>query len=234
MATETRTITLPDGNVTGTIYPSAEHARLDRVFVLAHGAGAGQTSGFMVQYATALALAGLDVVTFDFPYIAAGRRVPDPPARLEDCYRAVIAQVTDSPNLADKALFIGGKSMGGRIATQIAAGPGVDAVRGLVLLGYPLHPPGKPQQLRAKHLPGITKRMLFIQGSRDTFGTPEELRPILEPLGQRADLWVVEDGDHSFKVPARRGPPASIHGAIQARIVEWIQGVVGVSGRTMT
>ena len=168
-------------------------------------------------------------MTFDFPYMAQGRRVPNPPAVLEDCYRAVVSHIHGSPELAGRRIFIGGKSMGGRIATQIATGPGVDAVRGLVLLGYPLHPPGKPQQLRSKHLPAITQPMLFVQGSRDAFGTPAELRPILEPMGRRVTVWVVEDGDHSFKVPARRGPQSSIHAAIQSQIVDWIQGVIRAS-----
>lgn len=229
MSTNTFAIRLADGSTTATLYPAAANAPFAAVFVLAHGAGAGQTSGFIVQYATALAAAGLDVVTFDFPYMAQRRRVPDPPARLEDCYRAVVSHIGPSPELAGRPIFIGGKSMGGRIATQIAAAPGVDAVRGLVLLGYPLHPPGKPQQLRAKHLPAITQPMLFVQGSRDGFGTPAELEPILEPMGTRVQISVVEDGDHSFKVPARRGPQSSIHADIQSRIVDWIQGVIRAS-----
>lgn len=230
MSTKTFAIRLPDGSTTATLYPAAAKDPFSAVFVLAHGAGGGQSSAFIVQYATALAAAGLDIVTFDFRYMALRRRVPDPPAVLEDCYRAVVSHVEGTPELAGRPIFIGGKSMGGRIATQIAAGPGVDAVRGLVLLGYPLHPPGKPQQLRAKHLPAIRQPMLFVQGSRDAFGTPAELKPILEPMGQRVTVWVVEDGDHSFKVPARRGSQSSIHSAIQTQIVDWIQGVIRSSG----
>jgi hypothetical protein len=101
-------------------------------------------------------------------------------------------------------LVIGGKSMGGRIASQIAAA-GVPDVNGLVFLGYPLHPPGKVDQLRAKHLSDISVPMLFVQGSRDALGTPDELRPILTELKAPADLYVVEGGDHSFKVLKRAG-----------------------------
>src|SRR5262249_23013534 len=102
------------------------------------------------------------------------------------------------------------KSMGGRIASQIAAGdpgasPGMAEVAGLVFLGYPLHPPGKPEQLRSRHLPAISVPMLFVQGARDAFGTPEELRPILAKLEAPAELLVIEEGDHSLKVPKAGG-----------------------------
>jgi uncharacterized protein len=101
-------------------------------------------------------------------------------------------------------LVIGGKSLGGRIASQVAAA-GAPDVEGLVFLGYPLHPPGRADQLRAKHLPYITVPMLFVQGSRDAFGLPGELRAIIKELKAPADLCVVEGGDHSFKVLKRAG-----------------------------
>lgn len=217
-----------DGSVTATMYPARADRSLGATLVLAHGAGAGQTSGFMVQFAQALADRGLDVVTFNFLYTEQRRRVPDPPARLEACYRAVVARVSTMQPIGGRPLFIGGKSMGGRIATHIAAGPDLDAVSGLVLLGYPLHPPGKPLQLRARHLPAITKPMLFIQGSKDAFGTPAELQPVLTPLGSRAEVWIVEDGDHSFKVPkGATGRQSEVYAGIQTRIVDWIGEVAG-------
>ena len=118
-----------------------------------------------------------------------GRRVPDRAPRLEACYRAVIGGVRARPAAAGRRLFVGGKSMGGRIASQAVAGdaqagrsPTVD---GLVFLGYPLHPPGRPDKLRAAHLPSIAAPMLFVQGSRDAFGTPAELRPVLSRLRAR-------------------------------------------------
>ena len=193
--------------------------------VLAHGAGAGQHSPFMTTWAQALSALGLDVVTFNFLYTEQQRRVPDRAPVLEACYRAVVAHVVAEVPSASDALFIGGKSMGGRMATHIAAADGNLPVHGLVLLGYPLHPPGKPEQRRDAHLPRVGRPMLFVQGSRDAFGTPAELAPILAQLSPPPTLHVVEGGDHSFKVP-RSGsvPQAAIDDGVRQRIVAWIEG----------
>ena len=174
-----------------TVYPSD---RAEAGLVLAHGAGGGQTSSFMVRAGQELASRGITVATFDFPYITAGRSAPDKPPVLEAHWRAAIeaARRTDLP------LFIGGKSMGGRIASQVAAA-GVDGVAGLVFFGYPLHPPGRPQQRRDAHLPAIRIPMLFIQGTRDEFGTSAEIRELLPRLHSDTELVEIADGDHSFK-----------------------------------
>ena len=194
--------------------------------MLAHGAGANQTSAFMVEFAQALAARGFDTITFNFLYSEAGKGPPDRNDRLEACYRAMIAAFHAGTITADaerSRLVIGGKSMGGRIASQVVAAT-PDGVAGLVLLGYPLHPPGRPDKLRSKHLPKITVPMLVVQGSRDTFGTPEELRPILKPLKAPAELYVVEGGDHSFKVPKRGAPPqAQVHAAVLDEIQGWLE-----------
>jgi len=146
--------------------------------------------------------------------------VPDSNAKLEACYRAVIEAVARRKL---GKLAIGGKSMGGRIASQVAALGAAD-VAGLVLLGYPLHPPGKPEELRVKHLPAIETPMLFIQGSRDAFGAPEELRPFMQKLKAPAELHVVEGGDHSFKVPKRAGlSQADVYKSVQDRIDQWLR-----------
>ena len=194
--------------------------------ILAHGAGAGQHSAFMVEFARALASLGLDVATFDFPYIAARRRIPDRGPVLEACYRAVIDVVRREVPAAGRELFIGGKSMGGRIATQVAAANPELPVRGLVLLGYPLHPPGRFDRLRDAHLPAVHRPTLFVQGSRDTFGTPPELEPVLARMSPTPTLHVVEGGDHSFKLP-RRNPAAqaAVHAGMQRAIVQWIASV---------
>jgi predicted alpha/beta-hydrolase family hydrolase len=181
----------------------------DVSLILGHGAGAGQNSAFMVKFATALAERGIETITFNFAYTEAGRRVPDRNDRLEAAWRRVIAAYRDGELGAhgrSRKLAIGGKSMGGRIASQVAAADS-DGIAGLVFLGYPLHPPGRPDKLRSAHLPQIRAPMLFVQGSRDTFGTPEELRPILETLNAPAELTVIADGDHSFKV--RKTAPLS-------------------------
>jgi predicted alpha/beta-hydrolase family hydrolase len=147
-----------------------------------------------------------------------GRRVPDKNAKLEATYRKVIEKFRDG----DK-LVIGGKSMGGRIASQVAA-KAADDIAGLVFLGYPLHPPGQPDKLRTKHLPGIRAPMLFVQGSRDAFGTPDELRPIIDELKLPAELCVVDGGDHSFKVPKRTGPPQEqVYEFVLDEIERWLR-----------
>jgi len=193
--------------------------------MLAHGAGANQTSAFMVEFAQALAARGFDTITFNFLYSEAGKGPPDRNDRLEACYRAMIAAFHAGAITADaerSRLVIGGNSMGGRIASQVVAAT-PDRVAGLVLLGYPLHPPGRPDKLRSKHLPKITVPMLVVQGSRDTFGTPDELRPILAPLRAPAQLYVVEGGDHSFKVPKRGAPPqAQVYAAVLDEIEGWL------------
>lgn len=167
--------------------------------VLAHGAGGGQQSRFMVQAARAFADRGITVATFDFPYMAQGRSVPDKAPVLEACWRTVIDAARADAAFEGVPLFIGGKSMGGRIASQVAA-QRVEGITGLVYLGYPLHPPGKPEQRRDRHLPDITEPMLFVQGSRDPFGTADEIRELLPRLNSNASLFEVRDGDHSFAV----------------------------------
>jgi predicted alpha/beta-hydrolase family hydrolase len=193
--------------------------------ILGHGAGAGQRSAFMVDFAHALSERGLDLVTFNFLYTEQRRRSPDRGPALEACYRAVIEAVRSDLESARQALFIGGKSMGGRIATQVAAAdPGL-AIAGLVLLGYPLHPPGRPDDRRDKHLPAIARPMLFVQGSRDAFGTPAELTSIVDRVQPTPTLHVVEQGDHSFKL-SRQDPAAqaAVYAAVQQTIADWISG----------
>ena len=210
----------PDQKVSATVYPAAKPMRAGITLILGHGAGAGQSSSFMVSFAGALAARGIDTVAFNFLYMEQGRRVPDSKDKLEACYRAVIEAVARRQR---GRLAIGGKSMGGRIATQVAAA-GAPEVAGLVLLGYPLHPPGKKDQLRAKHLAQIKAPMLFVQGSRDVFGTPPELQPIIERLPAPAELFEVAGGDHSFKVLKRDGRnQEETYKAIQDRIDQWLR-----------
>jgi predicted alpha/beta-hydrolase family hydrolase len=178
------------------VYPSD---RAIAALVLGHGAGSGQHSGFMVEAGRQLSARAIVVATFDFPYIAAGRKSPDKAPVLEEAWRAAIAEARADNAFRSLPLFIGGKSMGGRIASHVAA-QGVEGVSGLVFLGYPLHPPGRPQQRRDAHLPAIAQPMLFVQGSRDEFGTAGDIRELLPRLNPHAQLFEVADGDHSFKV----------------------------------
>jgi predicted alpha/beta-hydrolase family hydrolase len=172
--------------------------------ILGHGAGAGQGHPFMVRFAVGLSALGLDAATFNFSYTEAGRKAPDRGPVLEATFAEALEVLR--ARLPGQRLVIGGKSMGGRIASQLAARDphGIDR---LVFLGYPLHPPGKPSQLRSAHLPAIGRPMLFLQGERDAFGTPDELRPILAALSPSPTLVPVKGGDHSFAVPKRGGVP---------------------------
>ena len=192
-------------------YPAAVPAA-GVTLVLGHGAGAPQTHPWMVRMARTLAERGIAVVTFNFLYMEGKRRAPDKNDVLEATWRAALDAVR--PRAAGTRVFIGGKSMGGRIATQLAAQPDVD-VAGLVLLGYPLHPPGQPAKLRTAHLPAVRAPMLFVQGSRDVFGTPAELAPHLEGLAKGTRLFVVDGGDHSLVVPRSKGEDL---GATMARV----------------
>ena len=195
--------------------------------VLAHGAGAGQKSAWMVAASQALAARGIRVGTFDFPYMTAGKKVPDRAPILESAWREALSIGRDRSR--DGRAFVGGKSMGGRIATQVAASDRDLPIAGLVLLGYPLHPPGRPHQRRDKHLPAIGRPMLFVQGSKDTFGTPSELAPVLEPIQPPPTVHVVEGGDHSFKLSKKDAVrQAAVYDDIQRTIVEWIGGVSGL------
>jgi len=161
--------------------------------VLAHGAGAPMDSPFMAEVAAGLAGHGLRVARFEFPYMA-GRRIdgkkrgPDRPAALQDCWHAVIAE------LGRDRLIIGGKSMGGRIASMVADAAGI---AGLVCYGYPFHPPGRPEKTRTEHLAALATPTLICQGTRDTFGTPEDVAGYT--LSPAIRLHWLEDGDHSLK-----------------------------------
>ncbi|HEX9105541.1 MAG TPA: alpha/beta fold hydrolase [Polyangia bacterium] len=185
-ATTARLYRAPATRSTPATTPSKE-----RTFVLAHGAGAGQGHPFMVAFAEALAARGIDVVTFDFLYVAAGRRAPDRNDKLEACWRAALALAR--AEWSGRAPFIGGKSMGGRIASQLAAAG--EPCAGLICLGYPLHPPKQPDKLRTAHLPELAAvPTLILQGRRDPFGTPDELRAHFPPSTEIVAL----PGGHSF------------------------------------
>ena len=191
------------------------------LLVLAHGAGAGKDHPFMVTCGRGLAARGVDVVTFDFPYITGKRRVPDRAPVLDACFRSVVATARHHALFRGDRLFIGGKSMGGRIATHLGAA-GIDGLAGIVALGYPLHPPRKPEQLRTAHLPALEAPLLIVQGERDTFGTPAELAPVIQEMRAAVTLHVVQGADHSFGVRGR--PRAEVHEGVLEAVAAWIAG----------
>ncbi len=197
------------------------------------GASVGQHDRFIVDYATGLAERGLLVVTYDFPFMEHRRHKPDRNEVLEACCRAAIAAARECR--PKNRLFIGGKSLGGRVASEVAAagGEAVDDLAGIVLLGYPLHPVGKPVASRTRHLHDLRVPALFVQGTRDVFGTPDELRRALGALPKWSEVHAVDGGDHSFSVP-KRGPvtQGEVHAEIQYDIARWISEIASVPKAT--
>jgi predicted alpha/beta-hydrolase family hydrolase len=173
------------------------------VYVFAHGAGAGMNHPFMTRASEALSARGIATHRFDFPYMKAGRSRPDSPAVAEAAVRAAVAEAARvSPGLP---LFAGGKSFGGRMTSQAQAREPLPGVRGLVFFGFPLHAPGRPGVERAEHLSAVEIPMLFLQGTRDEFASLDLLQGVVRRLGSRATLHLIDEGDHSFKVPKRTG-----------------------------
>jgi predicted alpha/beta-hydrolase family hydrolase len=211
-------------SVTAMLYPAAKNNRAGVTIILGHGAGADQMSGFMRMAAAGLAARGLDAMTFNFLYKEQKRGAPDPKAKLELCYRAVIDAARQQKKLKENKLVIGGKSMGGRIASQVAAEDS-EGIAGLVYLGYPLHPPGRFDKLRDEHLPKIKAPMLFVQGSRDAFGTEDEIKAIIKKHRLQADLYVVASGDHSFKVPKSVKPQQQVYEEVMDEVTRWCREV---------
>jgi uncharacterized protein len=215
----------PTEHVTATAYPAVPE-RAGICVILGHGAGSNQSNPAIVRFAGSLAARGYDAVTFNFLYSEQRRRVPDPNAKLELCWRALIRSFHDGKLIGQGArLVVGGRSMGGRIASQVvAADP--DGVAGLLLLGYPLHPPGQPEKLRTRHLPGIRIPTLFVQGSRDAFGTPDELSPVIRGIKGPASLFVVEAADHSLKVPKKAPlPQEQVDKVVLDTVEQWLRGL---------
>jgi uncharacterized protein len=182
-----------------------------RTFLFAHGAGAPMDSPFMQHVAEGVAASGVRVIRFEFPYMQRRRETgkggaPDPPRVLMQSFRDAITAAGGG-----EKLVIGGKSMGGRIASMVADHA---TVRGVVCLGYPFHPPGKPDKTRTKHLETMRTRTLILQGTRDTFGLPEDVRGYR--LSPAVRLEWLEDGDHSFKprIQSGRTEPENVRAAI--------------------
>jgi len=188
----------------------------ETAIILAHGAGQGMNSPFMSYFHSELAKRGFHSVKFNFEYMDAKRRVPDPQPKLRARYRSIIENVIREQQ--PKRLIIGGKSMGGRVASYVAAD--IPEVLGLIFLGYPLHPPGKPDQLRDQHLYSLAVPMLFISGTKDTFAERALLQRVVGKIGANATLEWIEGGDHSLK--RNRGDTESLAIALDA-ILRWIE-----------
>jgi predicted alpha/beta-hydrolase family hydrolase len=190
----------------------------DTLLALTHGAGGTYETPSLVAYAEAMAARGMRVVRFNLPYVEAGKKTPGPQARDEACWRGVATTLSSETS----RLLLGGRSYGGRMATHVVA-DGV-ACAGLVLLAYPLHPPGKPERLRSAHLERIMAPMLFLQGTRDPFADPTLLARTLAQLPQ-ASRHRLEGGDHGHKVAGRT--PADVAAELADATVQWLDAHVG-------
>jgi uncharacterized protein len=212
-------------------YEANPDTSLDALFVFAHGAGAGQHHQFMTSYAKGLAERGINVVTFDFPYMEQKRRTPDRAPVLEDSFRQWIQRAAADARVKSSKLFIGGKSMGGRMATHLAAylnkWPDVAKPSGVIAFGYPLAPPrGKRTGDRVAHLKTLAVPTLIVQGTRDPFGGPDEVKEAVFEGGARPPIEIlpVESGDHSFAVLKSSGRDQhAVHEEILNAVADWIK-----------
>jgi predicted alpha/beta-hydrolase family hydrolase len=200
-------------------------ARARACYVLAHGAGAGMNHPFMAAVAAELAQRGIATLRYQFPSMERGAKRPDPPKVAQATVRAAVAAAMRAvPSLP---LIAGGKSFGGRMTSQAQAEAPLPGVRGLVFLGFPLHPAGRPSAERAEHLFAVQVPMLFLQGTRDPLAVLDELQPLCKALGKRATLRLFAEADHSFHVPARTGrTDAQVRSEMLDALAGWIDGVI--------
>ncbi|MFB9264796.1 alpha/beta family hydrolase [Bradyrhizobium erythrophlei] len=198
---EKLTIAVSDDSAVSALLLRPPQARA--AYVFAHGAGAGMAHASMETIAVGLAERGIATLRYQFPYMEQGSKRPDPPAIAQATVRAAVAEA--GRRCGDLPLFAGGKSFGGRMTSQAQAKAPLAGVRGLVFLGFPLHPAGKPSSERAKHLADVKIPMLFLQGTRDALAELDLLEPVVQGLGARATLHLVQEADHSFHVLKRSG-----------------------------
>jgi predicted alpha/beta-hydrolase family hydrolase len=220
----------PDTTIAAALYVPEGDRNLDAVLVLAHGAGAGQFHPFMTGYAAGLAARGVTVVTFNFPYMEKRRKTPDRAPVLEDAFRRAVTGAVEHRLVKASKLFVGGKSMGGRIATHLGAAldkwPPVPRPSGIIAFGYPLSPPrSRRTGDRVTHLKSLTVPALVVQGTRDPFGGPDEIKEALADAAPAPpiEIYAVEGGDHSFAVLKSSGrDQAMVHAEIQDHVAAWI------------
>jgi predicted alpha/beta-hydrolase family hydrolase len=213
------TITVDDTQRVSGLLQTPPEARA--CYVMAHGAGAGMAHPFMAAMANGLAERGVATLRYQFPYMEQGSKRPDTPKLAQATVRAAVAEA--SRLLPELALFAGGKSFGGRMTSQAQAASPLSGVCGLVFLGFPLHPAGRPSDERGAHLSAVQIPMLFVQGTRDQLADLHLLQALAGQLGARATLKLFQDADHSFHVPARTGRKDSeIMAEISDVLADWI------------
>lgn len=194
-------IALPSGGTTSGLLQRPAGAKA--CYVFAHGAGAGMHHAFMEAMAQGLAERGIASLRLNFPFMEQGSKRPDSPAVAQAAIRAAVAEA--ARQMPGVPLFAGGKSYGGRMSTQAQAAEPLPGVKGMVLVGFPLHPAGKPSTERAAHLAGVKLPMLFLQGTRDALADLDLITQATASLGQKATLHTVEGADHAFHVLVRSG-----------------------------
>ena len=220
-------ITVSDTQIVSGLLQAPPGAR--GCYVLAHGAGAGMTHPFMADIANGLAERGIATLRYQFPYMEQGSKRPDSPKVAHATVRAAVMEA--SRLLPELPLFAGGKSFGGQMTSQAQAASPLPGVRGLVFLGFPLHPAGQPSTERAKHLLDVQIPMLFLQGTRDELAQLSLVQGVCKDLGSRATLRLFEDADHSFHVPARTGrKDAEVRSELMNGLAQWIDSVIAKAG----
>jgi uncharacterized protein len=208
----------PAGRISGLLQVPS---RAVACYVLAHGAGAGMDHPFLASMATELAERAIATLRFQFPFMERGSRRPDPPGVAQETVRAAIKAASEL--VPELPLIAGGRSFGGRMASQAQAASRLPGVRGLAFLGFPLHPAKRPSTQRADHLFEIDIPMLFLQGTRDELADVHHLRSVCGDLGDRATLRLFEDADHGFHVRARSGrTDAEVRAEIADSLARWI------------
>ena len=221
----------PRGPVSMSVELPRQTAPTAPAVVLAHGAGSDMAHPSVVSVCAGIREGGHPTVRFNFPYREVGRRAPDRQPVLLDCYRSVLRAVRADDRLAARPLVIGGRSMGGRMASLLLAED--DAADGLLLLAFPLHAAKRPGTERAGHLARVRVPMLFVQGTRDTLATWELLEPIVRAL-PRATLHPILDGDHGFRVPKRRAAAEAVLTEVVSAVTGWLAGLGGGQPRSDT
>ncbi len=214
------TIALDDVTQVSGLWQATPDARA--CYVFAHGAGAGMTHPFMTAVSEGLAGRRIATLRYQFPYMERGSKRPDTPKVAHAAVRAAVVEA--GRRARGLPIFAGGKSFGGRMTSQAQAVEALPEVRGLVFLGFPLHPAGKPSDERAQHLSEVLVPMLFLQGTRDDLATLDLLQPVVKKLGARATLALFDHADHSFHVPARTGrKDAQVREELLDVLAGWIE-----------
>ena len=217
-------IDIPDRDAVSAILVRPTSAR--HLFVLAHGAGAGMRHAFMEEIAAELATRHIATLRYQFPYMEQGRKRPDGARIAVATVRAAVDKAREI-SAGELILLAGGKSFGGRMTSTAASQEALVGISGVVFLGFPLHPPGRPGSERAAHLEAVDVPMLFVQGTRDSLADLRLLKPMAKKLGTGTTLHIVEGGDHSFKVLKRSGrTPAEVMSELAEVVSVWCEGRV--------